>query len=203
MKKHKVTSKVLNIDSSSALFLDRDGVINRRLPGTYVRDIREFEFLPGVLEAVRILSGIFPYVFVVTNQQGIGKGFMTEAALNRLHAYMLEEIERHGGRIDKIYFAPQLEAENHIMRKPNPGMAFAALRDFPGVDLSRSIMVGDSPSDMLFGVNAGMQNVLISEVEPQDKDIPYLLRFNSLYEFARYLSGDVQENRSHIAKQTR
>ena len=84
----------------NALFLDRDGTLNERLPGAYVRTWEEFRFLPGVLDALRILSGHFERIVVVTNQQGIGKEVMTVEELEAVHARMLQEIAHAGGRID-------------------------------------------------------------------------------------------------------
>jgi histidinol-phosphate phosphatase family protein len=183
-----MTSKILNIKPDSALFLDRDGVINRRLPGTYVKYVSEFDFLEGVLDAIAIFSKIFKHIFVVTNQQGIGKGYMTKEDLGKVHKHLLEEVNQKGGRIDKVYFAPQLAKENHILRKPNQGMAHLAKEEFPEIDLSSSVMVGDSISDMEFGNNAGMQNVFInSDPDIRTKDLPVLLRFDSLYDFSIYL----------------
>jgi len=145
------------------LFLDRDGVINHRLVDDYVKSWEEFEFLPGVLEAIALFSKNFKHIFIITNQQGIGKGLMTEVDLQDIHEKMLKEIQAAGGKIDSIYFCPSLAKENSPMRKPNPGMARKAKEDFPDIEFSKSIMVGDSKSDMEFGKNAGMYCVFIGE----------------------------------------
>ena len=142
-----------------SLFLDRDGVINKRIVGDYIKKVEEFEFLPGVLDAIKIMSGIFKYIFIVTNQQGIGKGLMTAEDLKKVHHYMLNEIIANNGKIDSIYHSPFLATENNNFRKPQIGMALKAKEDFPAVDFSRSLMVGDSFSDMKFGKNAGMITV--------------------------------------------
>jgi len=178
-----MTLKNLNIDKSWSLFLDRDGVINKRLEGDYVKTLDEFEFLEGVPEAISILSGIFGKIIVVTNQQGIGKGLYTENDLNIIHHYLADEIEKHGGRIDKVYFSPHLASDNHQNRKPGIGMALEAKKDFPEIDLSRSFMIGDSMSDMQFGKTAGMKTVFISEEKKTDANID--LWFPSLLEFAK------------------
>ena len=101
-----MTLKNLNIDDTWCLFLDRDGVINKRVEGDYIKKWEEFEFLPGVLEALHIFSGVFDKIFVVTNQQGIGKGLMTEIDLEHIHDEMIQEIKINGGRINKIYHSP-------------------------------------------------------------------------------------------------
>lgn len=151
-----------NIDSSWTLFLDRDGVINERIPDGYVRSVPEFIFLDGAKEAIRRASGVFGRILVVTNQQGIGKGLMTERNLSDVHGYMQEMIAASGGRIDACYFAPQLSAEKSPMRKPGTGMALAAREAFPEIDFSRSVIIGDSHSDMQFGRNLGMKTVFVT-----------------------------------------
>lgn len=158
---HKRNLNVLKIESTSALFLDRDGVINRRIVGGYVMNPSQLVILPGVLDALRILSGLFNYVFIATNQQGVGKGLMSQGDLDRVHESLMEIVKSAQGRIDKIYFSPFLESENNPMRKPGIGMALQAKKDFPDIDLSKSFMVGDSVHDLLFGRNAGMRTIFI------------------------------------------
>lgn len=143
------------------MFLDRDGVINDRLVGRYVLTWREFRFIPGTLEALRFFAGYFGRIFVVTNQQGIGKGLMTEEDIQDIHKRMLSEIVQAGGRIDGIYFCPDLKEKPDNCRKPNPAMALQAQRDFPEIEFTRSVMVGDSISDMDFASRLGMRSVLI------------------------------------------
>ncbi|HLG02780.1 MAG TPA: HAD family hydrolase [Bacteroidia bacterium] len=151
------------IDKSWTLFLDRDGVINVRFDGDYVKNVRQFKFLPGVLGALARISKKFGRIIVVTNQQGIGKGIYTHEDLSTIHAYMKSEVEKAGGRIDAIYYAPDLAAENSPRRKPGIGMALQAKKDFPEIDFSKSVMAGDTESDMLFAQNAGMKAVYIGQ----------------------------------------
>ena len=153
------------------LFLDRDGVINRQIIDGYVTKAEEFEFLPGVLETLAALAKKFARIIIITNQQGIGKGIFGEADLEKIHQYMLAEITKHGGHIDKIYFSPHLENENNPNRKPNIGMALQAKRDFPEINFSQSIMVGDSLNDMQFGKNAGMKTVFLNKGISPSKEI--------------------------------
>ena len=182
-----MTLQGLNIDSSWTLFLDRDGVINRKRENDYVKNWGEFEFLPGVPEAIKKLSGKFNRVIIVTNQQGIGKGVFTAEALNETHGKMLSEITGAGGRIDKIYYCPSLASENHPDRKPGCGMGLKAKNDFPEIDFKRSIIVGDSITDMEFGRALGMVTVFISEnkelINKNRELIDY--SFGSLAEFAK------------------
>lgn len=190
--------KPLHIDSSWTLFLDRDGVINKKLPGDYVKSWDEFEFIEGVPDAVATLTGLFGKIFVATNQQGIGKGIMTELELDKVHDRMMEEIRYAGGKIDKIYYSPYREEEKSVFRKPNVGMARKAKIDFPEIEMNKSIMVGDSMSDLEFGKNSGMVTVLISDDKELPDDVASLADFilPNLRTFADEVKGSVQEGQN-------
>jgi D-glycero-D-manno-heptose 1,7-bisphosphate phosphatase len=151
-----------HLDQSWTLFLDRDGVINQRIMDDYVKRTDEFVLLPGVARAVSIANKLFSHVFVVTNQQGIGKGLMTERNLLDIHTYCSELLKVENGHINRYYFAPNLASDNSDLRKPNSGMALLAKKEFPTVDFKKSIMVGDSDSDIEFGRKLGMKTVFIS-----------------------------------------
>jgi histidinol-phosphate phosphatase family protein len=140
-------------------------------------DWKQFIFLPGVKEAFKIFSQIFGKIIVVTNQQGIGKGLMTEDKLVELHSKMKSEILKSGGRLDAVYFAPQLKEFNHIDRKPNVGMALKSKRDFPEIDFKKAIMAGDSKSDMEFGHRLGMLRVLVNTDKSVAQSVPELVNF--------------------------
>jgi len=155
----------IRIDKSWTLFLDRDGVINERIVGDYVKRVEDFHFMPGAIDAIVQFSKMFQRIIVVTNQQGIGKGLMTERNLLDVHRYMQSEVEKHGGKLDAVYFAPQLSAENSELRKPNIGMAKQAQTDFPEIDFSKAVMIGDSDSDIVFGQKAGMITVKLDNVD--------------------------------------
>ncbi len=162
---------IKNIDRTWTLFLDRDGVINKRLMGDYVKHLDEFEFLPGVVEAIATFSKKFGRIVIVTNQQGIGRGIMTEEQLQIVHDHLVKEVAQNGGRIDAVYFAPQLAAENSNMRKPAIGMAIKAKEEFPEIDFSKSVMVGDSMSDIEFGNKAGMKTIYIDHEEAKPESL--------------------------------
>ncbi len=178
-----------NIDPSWTLFLDRDGVINKKIENDYVLDWPQFEFMPGVFEAFKTFAQIFGKIIVVTNQQGIGKGLMTEAKLKGIHSNMIAEIEKHGGRVDAIYFAPYVKESNHVDRKPNVGMALKAKKVFPEIDLKKSIIVGDSKSDMEFGHRLGMIKAFINVDSTFAKSNPVLVDLTAinLLEFSKLL----------------
>lgn len=153
------------IENDWTLFLDRDGVLNEEKHMSYVFHFGEFNFLPGVKESLKILATIFKKIVLVTNQRGIGKGLMNDDDLKLIHDEMLKEIEEAGGRIDAIYYCSSMD-DLHADRKPNPGMALRAQKDIVGIDLSKSIMVGNNLSDMQFGKNAGMYTVHVRTTHP-------------------------------------
>lgn len=173
------------IDTSWTLFLDRDGVINRKIDGDYVRNMDMFSFLPGAIEAICNFGQLFGRIIVVTNQQGIGKGLMSKGDLEKVHGEMLEILMMEGGRIDEIYYCPDLAYELSNCRKPNPTMAIQAKTDFPEIDFKKSIMVGDSDSDILFGKQLGMTTVKISQSEDETADYTH----PSLHDFYLYLNN--------------
>lgn len=150
-----------NINKDWTLFLDRDGVINERIYGDYIQSPDGFKFLPGVLESMSVFAAFFGRILVVSNQQGVGKGLMTETTLNDIHDFMKREIAGAGGRLDAIYCCTDLASQKDHCRKPGISMARKAKKDFPEIDFHKSIMVGDTSSDMEFGRNAGMFNVLV------------------------------------------
>lgn len=177
-----------SIDKSWSVFLDRDGVINKEIVGRYVLNTGEFHFLEGVPEAIADLRNIFGKVFVVSNQRGIGRGLMTEQDLGDIHNEMQKVIASKGGSIDRIYHCPEVD-NSCFDRKPNPGMALKAARDFPSIRLDKSVMVGNKPSDMRFGRSAGMVTVFITTTNP-DQPFPHPdidHRFSSLAEFVKAL----------------
>ncbi|GAB4186799.1 MAG: D-glycero-alpha-D-manno-heptose-1,7-bisphosphate 7-phosphatase [Thermoflexibacter sp.] len=164
----------LSIYPSWTLFLDRDGVINVRLVDNYVKTWEEFEFMPNAQLSIAQLRTVFKYIFVVTNQQGIGKGLMNEIELANIHQNMLAELAEHNPTsfpiIDKIYYCPSLKSNNDICRKPDIGMALQAQKEFPDVDFQKSLMIGDSISDMEFGKNAGMFTIFFGESPVSQED---------------------------------
>jgi histidinol-phosphate phosphatase family protein len=153
----------LTIDKTWTLFLDRDGVINQKLENDYVKEYDEFVFMPNVKETLQVLRKQFNRLIVVTNQQGIGKGLMTENDFMRLHWQIEAELFSYEVKFDKVYHCPDLSSKNSPNRKPQIGMALAAKNDFPDIDFAKSIMIGDSISDMEFGKKAGMQTIFFGK----------------------------------------
>ena len=145
------------------LFLDRDGVINKKLEGRYVTNFNEFFFIENSVLAINKLHEIFKRILVVTNQQGIGKGIMTKEDLHLLHKQMQRELNPDFNLIDKIYFCPSLEEIDCKCRKPKIGMFENAKFDYPDIEIENSFLVGDSESDIIAGKNFGLNTVKVSD----------------------------------------
>ena len=145
------------------LFLDRDGVINQKLEGRYVTNFNEFVFVKNSDLAIRKLHKIFKRILIVTNQQGIGKGIMTEDDLNLLHLQMQRKLNPDFDLIDKIYFCPCLEGDSCNCRKPKTGMLEKAKLDFPEIIIKNSFLIGDSESDIEAGNKFGLKTIKVNE----------------------------------------
>jgi histidinol-phosphate phosphatase family protein len=180
-------SKINDLQREWSLFLDRDGVINKRIVGGYIQTPEEFEFLPENLYALKQLANQFKYIFIVSNQQGIGKGLMSETDLELVHARMIHDIEAAGGRINQIFFCPDLASRKNNCRKPSLAMALEAKKEFPSIDFKKSFMVGDSKTDMEFGQKAGMKCIFIRSKAEEEVKGPSILAFDSLLEFSNHL----------------
>lgn len=150
----------INITDFETLMLDRDGVINRLRPNDYVKKWEEFEFLPGIFEALKVWNTHFKHIFIVTNQRGIGKEVMSEEDLMDIHQRMVAAVENHGGRIDQIYYCTAL-TDSDINRKPGIGMFLQIQRDYPDIDKDKCLMIGDSDSDIKFAQNCGIVGIKI------------------------------------------
>lgn len=145
----------------NTLFLDRDGVINNKIENGYVTSWQDFTFKVGILEWLKVAAKSFENIILITNQRCIGKGIISENELAVIHNRMLEAISESGGRIDKIYYCPDLN-EDSPDRKPNTGMFLQAKFDIPTIDFKRSIMIGDSITDLIPAKELGMKTVFIS-----------------------------------------
>ena len=143
-----------------AVFLDRDGVINRRRPD-HVKRWEEFEFLPAALDALAEWRARGAAVVVITNQSAVGRGLMTADALRAIHVRMLRAIDAAGGHVSAIYACLHAPAAGCRCRKPSPLLFHRASVDL-GIELSDSMMVGDSPTDVAAARAAGCRPVLLN-----------------------------------------
>lgn len=138
------------------LFLDRDGVINRRKMDGYIQHSDEFELLDGVEEAVFEFQRWVNFTFVVTNQRGIARGLMTESDLEAVHGKMVDLFRKSSIYLDGIFYCPHDRDEGCTCRKPGIGMPLQAKEKHPNINFERSIMIGDTASDMEMGRQLGM-----------------------------------------------
>lgn len=176
----------IKIDSSWTLFLDRDGVINERNFEGYITSTADFTFLPQVFEGLKELAKQFSRIIVVTNQQGLGKGVMKESTLNEIHDEMCRALEAEEIVIDKVLFASNLRGAKNDRRKPNGAMGIEAQNEFREIDFKKSLMVGDTDSDLQFGMNLGMKTVLIASAEKVSVEPD--IKVNNLKELADVLN---------------
>ncbi|WP_043933761.1 D-glycero-alpha-D-manno-heptose-1,7-bisphosphate 7-phosphatase [Bacillus sp. EB01] len=161
----------------SAVFLDRDGVLNEVLTTRvkFVNTPKQLFLLEGAAEAVAELTKAGYPVLIVTNQGGIGLGFMTEQKLEKVHDHLIELIKEKGGAILDIAYCPHKPHEGCICRKPNPGM-LEELAKKHNIDLQASVMVGDHERDIEAGKAAGCKTVFIGDGDTSaDNSAPTLL----------------------------
>jgi D-glycero-D-manno-heptose 1,7-bisphosphate phosphatase len=143
------------------VFLDRDGVLNRKMPeGAYVCDWAQFQWLPGAIEAVARMNRAGLTVILVSNQRGIALGLYTHEQLNLIHTNMQSQLERHGARLDAIYYCPHDHGQCHC-RKPEAGLFEQAWQRFPQANPQNSLVIGDSLSDIQAGHRLGMKTIFI------------------------------------------
>ena len=157
-----------------AVFLDRDGTLNREV--NYLHKIENFEWVPGAPQAIKRLNALGMPVLVVTNQSGVARGYYTEDDVDRLHAWMNEELAKVGATVDAFYFCPyhpdgtveEYQALSHC-RKPNVGMFETAGEEW-GVDPTRSFVVGDKNTDLIPGNELGMTTILVRTGHGETED---------------------------------
>lgn len=159
------------------MFLDRDGVINRKpAEGSYVTSWSDFAFLPGTLEALRLLAERDVLTIVVTNQRAVSRGLLTSEDLARIHRNMVEAIDATGGRIDAVLTCEHDEGVC-ACRKPATGLFLQAQARFPSIDFAKSVVVGDSATDLEPGHRLGCRAVLLG-AEPRRRQ--ELLRLETM-----------------------
>jgi histidinol-phosphate phosphatase family protein len=158
LERLKITEEFLK--SKKVIFLDRDGVINKKAPkADYIKNWSEFKFLPGVLEGINILTKNNYQIYIISNQAGIARGMMTEKDLTKIHKNMICEIEKNGGKIDDIYYCPHGWDDGCDCRKPKPGMLYRASREHH-IDLIKSFFIGDDERDKIAGNAADLKTIL-------------------------------------------
>lgn len=143
------------------VFLDRDGVINHKMPeGQFVRDWDDFEILPGTESAIAILNRTGRQIIVVSNQRGIALGLYTSADVEKLHRRLQQHLQTNEAQVDAFYYCPH-DVNQCDCRKPKTGLFEQAFRDFPEVSTENAVVIGDSISDIEAARNIGAPSILI------------------------------------------
>jgi histidinol-phosphate phosphatase family protein len=181
-----------------AVFLDRDGTICRDVH--YCSRAEDFEILPGVPQAIRLLNEHGFKVVVVTNQSGIARGYFTEQTLSLIHHKMKQELQEHGAFVDAVYFCPHHPDDNCECRKPKAWLLLRAAKDI-GIDLGLSYMIGDNAKDVEAGKTAGCKTVWIAvgpgnrKGKPQHESPEHIA--SSLYRAVEWVLHDAQSKVVH------
>jgi len=178
--------------STKALFLDRDGVINVNYG--YVHKRENFDFIDGIFDVAKHAQSMNYKIIVITNQAGIGRGIYSEDDYYQLTEWMCKKFSETGTLISRVYFSPFHPTSglgkylrDHISRKPRPGMILQARADF-GIDLSRSVLIGDSATDIMAGSVAGIRiNLLLSQQSPESLEGYNYKRIRNLSEAIKFL----------------
>ena len=148
---------------NKCIFFDRDGIVNKRKMDGYILDYSEFEFLNQFLNIFKKADDVGFLKILITNQQGIGKGLMTEKDLSIIHNKMQFDLfQKVGFGFDDIYYSPDLANSGSRTRKPEPGMLLDAIEKW-NIDKSKSIFIGDSDTDILAGINADIDTIFINQ----------------------------------------
>ena len=158
------------------MFLDRDGVINRD-SADYIKRWEDFSFLPGSITAIALLAGQGLGIMIITNQSIIGRGWVPPSGLEDIHRRMVSAIEAKGGRIDAIYFCPHHPDDGCDCRKPEPGLILKAGEEH-ALDLTRSVMVGDSAKDIECARRAGCGAAVLVKTGNYDSAVEILAERN-------------------------
>jgi D-glycero-D-manno-heptose 1,7-bisphosphate phosphatase len=190
-----------------AIFLDRDGVINKKAPdGDYVVRWEDFRFLDGIVEAISEINKAGIRLIVVTNQRCVAKGLITLTDLESLHRRMFEFLAERGAVIDAIYFCPHELDLNCRCRKPAPGMLLDAANDHD-LQLTNSWMVGDSQADIEAGKRAGCKTALLlgdgADLDRNQDTYGADLIGNSLLHLVRCILGSQKRGATLEASSTR
>ncbi len=166
----RTSSFLKKIYFKPALFLDRDGVLNKDIG--YLYKSKDFIWKPKIIEFIKKYNNLNYYIFIITNQSGIGRGFYSESDLEILHSWIQNKIRQKGGNIDEFFFAPYFKdsknrkyRKNKNLRKPGIGMIRLASRNW-NINFKRSFLIGDSKSDMTTAKNANIKYKIIPFNKP-------------------------------------
>jgi histidinol-phosphate phosphatase family protein len=176
------------IDKTWTLFLDRDGVVNERIIDGYVMDSKDLILTQNLIAALQILKTHFGKIFIVSNQQCIGKGMCTEQTIANVHAHLNDLLLSNKILIQEFLVCPHKATDHCNCRKPKPGLALKAQEKYPNITFEKSVVVGDMLSDLQFGRTLGMTTVYVGNSDVPNFDLikenaDFI--FKNLYEFAK------------------
>lgn len=164
-----------------AFFLDRDGVIN--YDTGYVHKIEDFKFIESIFEALRYIQSKNYYLFIITNQSGINRGFYSHADFEKLNNFMLKQFINNGITITEVKYCPHIPEQKCLCRKPNIGMIEDLLLNYE-IDVKNSWLVGDKDSDMKLAQNVNIQNKIF--ISDSIKEFKYerkgIINLNNLHQ---------------------
>jgi D-glycero-D-manno-heptose 1,7-bisphosphate phosphatase len=181
----------------SAVFLDRDGLINRKIDGGYVTRWDDFRFMPGLECALLSLSDSTHPIVIVSNQACVDKGLVDENTLTAITVRFVSELNIKGIRIDGTYYCPHIPSAQCGCRKPLPGMLFRAAKTW-SIDLATSVLVGDSMEDVEAAVAAGCKPILFQPGIHEDTGLSDVLVAQTMEDVARRLDEHFRSMESRV-----
>jgi len=188
---------------NKVVFLDRDGVINKDSP-SYIKNLSEFEFIPGSLDAVKYLTSEGFTIIVITNQSAINRNLTTRKIVDDIHSMIMRVVKSEFGEIKDIFLCPHTPEQDCTCRKPKPGLIHQAQKKY-NIDISSSCMVGDSAKDIECARNAGCRYAILvktgnaddAEKILTDKNISPDYVAENLFEAARWIISNFKKDRSY------
>lgn len=161
--------------SRPALFLDRDGVVN--IEKNYLHKVGDFEFIDGIFELCKKYQDLGYLIVVVTNQSGIARGYYSEDDFARLTAWMVEAFSKNGVAVADVYYCPHHPdiSGTCSCRKPEPGMLLEAAKKHD-IDLTRSLLVGDSERDIIAAHKAGVKESYLFSPDATTSEATKIIR---------------------------
>jgi D-glycero-D-manno-heptose 1,7-bisphosphate phosphatase len=187
------------------VFLDRDGVINRRISDGYVTTWEQFQFLPRVLDALRLLTERGYRLIVVSNQACVSKGLMSGEALDEITLRFVDEVKKNGGNIERVYYCPHQDQDGCECRKPKPGLLLQAQREHQLV-FPDTYLVGDSPRDLMAARQVGCPAILVGTGQTNVDAHEWTMRSEAivpdLYRAAEFILAREGQSRNRFPEET-
>ncbi len=171
---NKESQNSIMIPKHRAIFLDRDGVLNKDR-SDYIKNIDELEIFPNIGKCIKQINDRGFLAIVVTNQSAIGRKLITNNDVDNIHNYIQKFLKKYNAKIDAFYYCPHHPIDNCDCRKPKPGLLVKAAHDF-SVDLKNSWMIGDHDRDIESGINAGCKSIKITPENTLDDIVNDILK---------------------------